>query len=83
MFFAFTLCKIHLRTKCVFNLCKLIICNVLHCVWFKLYSRVRRGEEGQPQQVLVRATLSLFSRPSHLEKRSLHHAGHRISFADS
>ena len=26
-----------------------------------------RGEEGQPQQFLVRATFSSFSRPSHLE----------------
>jgi len=26
-----------------------------------------RGEEGQPQQFLVRAAFSSFSRPSHLE----------------
>ena len=26
-----------------------------------------RGEEGQPQKFLVRATFFLFSRPSHLE----------------
>ena len=26
-----------------------------------------RGEEGQPQQFLVRATFSSFSRPSHLK----------------
>ena len=28
---------------------------------------VHRGEEGQPQQFLVRATFSSFSRPSHIE----------------
>ena len=28
---------------------------------------VRRGKEAQPQQILVRATFSLFSRQSHLE----------------
>jgi len=31
----------------------------------KKYGR-GRGEEGQPQQFLVRATFSSFSRPSHL-----------------
>ena len=28
---------------------------------------IKGGEEGQPQQFLVRATFSSFSRPSHLE----------------
>jgi len=31
-----------------------------------IFEMLGRGEEGQPQQFLVRATFSSFSRPSHL-----------------
>ena len=41
-----------------------IICVTIN---LQLVHTPHRGEEGQPQQILVRATLSLFSRPSHLE----------------
>ena len=43
----------------------LCVCAVV----FKIYilNIIVKGEEGQPQQFLVRATFSPFSRPSHLE----------------
>jgi len=36
-------------------------------VFYSEIPSIYQGEEGQPQQFLVRATFSSFSRPSHLE----------------
>ena len=43
------------------------MCGKISFAFIFIYALNGRGEEGQPQQFLVRATFSSFSRPSHLE----------------
>ena len=62
--------RTYLKLKIDNGLVFFLTCAMLlldHLVFIKPAKILHRREEGQPQQFLVRATSSSFSRPSHLK----------------